>query len=151
MIEAKSNGRANGAAGGTSSGAFTDTNKNRDSLVPVPARAPDAACVHRGVVSAEVAKAFSGERGHPVYPIRLPSNTVSLSIGDLAPSAQTSNHRHAYESLVYVIEGEGHTDVEGQRFEWRATRSTCRPGAGTAMSRAPGARCATSRRRTCRC
>jgi quercetin dioxygenase-like cupin family protein len=122
--DASANG-ANGAptkaaAGGTSSGAFTDTNKNRDSLVPIPARAPDASCVHRGVVSAEVAAKFSGERGHPVYPIRLPSNTVSLSIGDLAPSGQTSNHRHAYESLVYVLEGEGHTIVEGDRFEWRA-------------------------------
>ncbi|MCU0684154.1 MAG: cupin domain-containing protein [Polyangiaceae bacterium] len=107
-------------ANGTSSGAFTDTSKNRDSLVPLPARAPDAACVHRGVVSAEVAAKFSGERGHPVYPIRLPSTTVSLSIGDLEPAGQTSNHRHAYESLVYVMEGEGYTLVEGERFEWRA-------------------------------
>jgi gentisate 1,2-dioxygenase len=66
------------------------------------------------------AEGFSSERGHPVFPVRLPSRSVSLSVGDLAPGAATSNHRHAYESMIYVIEGAGYTVIEGQRFEWRA-------------------------------
>lgn len=100
---------------------FTDTSQNRDSLTPTPSRAPGADCVHRDVTSADVpATDFSRERGHPVYAVKLPSNTVSLSIGDLDPSSSTSNHRHAYESLIYVISGHGYTVIDGQRFDWKA-------------------------------
>jgi gentisate 1,2-dioxygenase len=103
---------------------FTNTNQNRDSLVPVPARPVGPDCVHRDVTVVSVvdnpAANFSRERGHPVYAVKLPSNTVSLSIGDLDPGTATSNHRHAYESLIYVISGRGYTITEGQRFEWKA-------------------------------
>lgn len=100
---------------------FTNTNQNRDSLVPIPSRPPGPDCVHRDVTFVDTqAVDFSRERGHPVYPVKLPSNNVSLSIGDLDPGAATSNHRHAYESLIYVISGRGYTITEGQRFEWKA-------------------------------
>jgi quercetin dioxygenase-like cupin family protein len=100
---------------------FTNTNQNRDSLTPMPSRLPGPDCVHRDVALADTKAAdFSRERGHPVYAVRLPSNTVSLSIGELDPGAQTSNHRHAYESLIYVISGRGYTITEGQRYEWKA-------------------------------
>lgn len=100
---------------------FVDTTKNRNSLVPLPSREVDASCVHRGITrGAGASNAFSAERGHPVFPIKLPSTTVSFSVGDLDPGASTSNHRHAYESLVYVIEGSGYTVIEGQRFDWSA-------------------------------
>lgn len=102
------------------SGAFSDATRNRSGLVPRPARAPDATCVHRGVTEAGGSHRFSEERGHPVFPVQLPSTSVSLSVGLLAPSAATSNHRHAYESLVYVLEGEGHTVMEGATYAWRA-------------------------------
>ena len=65
---------------------FTNTKQNRDSLTPVPSRPPGPDCVHRDVTKVDtLAAEFSAQRGHPVYPIRLPSNTVSLSIGDLDP------------------------------------------------------------------
>jgi quercetin dioxygenase-like cupin family protein len=101
--------------------AFTNTAKNRDSLEPVPSRLPDGRCLHRDVANANRGgdNSFAAERGHPVFPVKLPSNTVSLSVGELAPGKATSNHRHAYESLVYVLEGEGYTIMEGQRFDWR--------------------------------
>jgi quercetin dioxygenase-like cupin family protein len=103
----------------STSGSFTDIERNRDSLIPVPAALPDASCLHRNVTTGQ-AQGFSSERGHPVFPIRLPSRAVSLSVGDLDPGARTSNHRHAYESMIYVIEGSGYTVIEGQTFEWRA-------------------------------
>ena len=100
---------------------FTDTAKNRDSLVPIPARPPGADCIHRNVKgAAEAGQRFSAERGHPVFPIKLPSSSVSYSIGELEPGAATSNHRHGYESLVYIISGHGYTIMEGQRYEWQA-------------------------------
>ncbi len=100
---------------------FVDTTKNRDSLVPAPSRPPAEDCVHRGVTGGDSPAAdFSKERGHPVYAVRLPSNTVSLSIGELDPGSATSNHRHAYESLIYVIAGRGYTITEGRRYDWKA-------------------------------
>lgn len=99
---------------------FTNTSQNRDSLVPVPSRPPGDDCVHRNVTAVDVAADFSRERGHPVYSVKLPSNSVSLSIGDLDPGACTSNHRHAYESLIYVISGTGYTITEGKRYDWKA-------------------------------
>lgn len=99
---------------------FTDTRQNRDSLTPIASRPPGSDCVHRNVVGTDIPAAeFSRERGHPVFAVRLPSNTVSLSVGDLDPGAHTTNHRHAYESLIYVITGKGYTIMDGQRFNWK--------------------------------
>jgi len=105
--------------GQSGSAAFADVNKNRNSLVPVPAQPPGPACLH-SAVSAGATTSFSAERGHPVFPVRLPSRSVSMSIGTLDPGRATSSHRHAYESLVYVTKGRGYTIMEGQRFEWKA-------------------------------
>ncbi len=100
---------------------FVDTSRNRDSLAPSPSRFPAEDCVHRAItMTGAPAADFSRERGHPVYAVRLPSNTVSLSIGVLEPGSATSNHRHAYESLIYVIEGRGYTITEGRRYDWKA-------------------------------
>jgi quercetin dioxygenase-like cupin family protein len=109
-----------GADANGRSASFVDTGRNRNSLEPQPARVPDERCLHQQVTRTGDSNAFSSERGHPVFPVRLPSNTVSLSIGDLKPDARTSNHRHAYESLIYVIAGKGYTLMEGQRFDWQA-------------------------------
>lgn len=102
------------------SAAFADTSKNANGLTPRPAKMPDASCVHHDVAKRGGENAFAAERGHPVFPVRLPSTSVSLSVGELAPGAETSNHRHGYESLVYVLEGEGYTIMEGERYDWRA-------------------------------
>lgn len=117
MSASKASGPAHASA---QSESFVDVRRNRDSLEPEPAAPVDERCVHRRVTQAGGDNGFSGERGHPVFPVRLPSNTVSLSVGDLAPGARTSNHRHAYEALIYVIAGEGYTIMEGKRFDWEA-------------------------------
>jgi len=100
--------------------AFTDTSRNLNGLEPRPARAPDQSCLHRQVVSAGAAASFSAERGHPVFPVRVPSRAVSLSVGVLEPGGQTGDHRHAYEATMYVLAGRGHSIVEGVRYEWSA-------------------------------
>lgn len=99
---------------------FSDTARNRSGLVPRPAREPDASCHHRGVLADEAAAAFSAQRGHPVHPVRVPARAVSMSVGVLEPGGRTSDHRHAYEAIMYVLAGRGHSIVEGVRYEWAA-------------------------------
>lgn len=101
------------------SAAFVAVGENRDSLEPVavPASGP---IVHRRVCEDREAREFSASRGHPVFPVKLPSTTVSFSVGELEPSAAASNHRHAYESLLFILEGEGWSIIEGERVEWAA-------------------------------
>jgi quercetin dioxygenase-like cupin family protein len=113
MAEAKEMERGSGSE------SFTDVSRNRNSLEVVPSRAPDASCLHRDIAGSSQAQAFSAQRGHPVFPIKVPSKSLSMSIGELAPGAGTSNHRHGYEALMYVIRGKGYSIVEGQRFDWK--------------------------------
>lgn len=92
---------------------------NRDSLEPIAVEC-EGQRVHRAVETAEQATSFSASRGHPVWGINLDSRNVSLSIGGLDGGCSTSNHRHAYETLVYVIEGAGYSIIENERVEWQA-------------------------------
>lgn len=112
---------------GDGSESFTDTSKNRNSLTVRPARQPDATCLHKAVRGSAASQGFSAERGHPVFPLRAPSKTLSCSIGELAPGEKTSNHRHAYEALMYVISGKGYSLIEGQRFDWEQGDSLYTP------------------------
>jgi len=98
---------------------FTSTAINRDSLVPL-ATIADGDILHQGVCISKEANKFSASRGHPVYPIKLPARTLSLSIGDLSPGQFTSKHRHAYESLIYIIQGSGYSVIEEKRVPWKA-------------------------------
>ncbi|WP_428267000.1 cupin domain-containing protein [Haliangium sp.] len=104
----------------TRSESFVDIDRNRNTLVPRPAGRVDESCLHRQVMRTGEDNGFSDQRGHPVYPVRIPSKSVSLSVGVLHPGTKTSNHRHAYESLIYITEGSGYTIMEGQRFPWQA-------------------------------
>lgn len=104
---------------GAGSAGFVQTDRNRDSLTPEPAE-PVGGAVHHQVAAGSVADDFSRSRGHPVYPVSVPSRALSMSVGALAPGAATSDHRHAYETLVYVLEGRGYSVVEGARLDWSA-------------------------------
>jgi pyrroloquinoline quinone (PQQ) biosynthesis protein C/quercetin dioxygenase-like cupin family protein len=105
------------ATGGSSS--FVDTTRNQDSLEPRPVEVEPGELIHRQVGRGGAAEEFSRSRGHPVYEVSLPSRSMSFSIGELAPSQATSNHRHAYETLIYVLQGSGWSVIEGRRVEWR--------------------------------
>jgi quercetin dioxygenase-like cupin family protein len=99
---------------------FTDTERNRGGLDPRPAELPDERCLHAGVLRTDAAEGFSRERGHPVFPVRVPARSVSISVGVIEPGEQTGKHRHAYEAVMYVMAGRGHSVVEGTRYEWQA-------------------------------
>lgn len=76
--------------------------------------------IHRNVEGEGVHSHFSEERKHPVHFIDLPSKNVSMTIGGLLPNQVTSRHRHTYETVLYVIEGSGWTEVEDKRIAWKA-------------------------------
>lgn len=76
--------------------------------------------IHRYVEQAGEHDQFSTERKHPVFFVDLPTKNVSMTIGGLLPGQLTNRHRHTYETVLYVIEGSGWTEVEEERVEWKA-------------------------------
>ena len=76
--------------------------------------------IHRDVEQAGTHDQFSAERKHPVFFVDLPSKNVSMTIGGLLPDQITNRHRHTYETVLYVMEGPGYTEIEDTRVEWKA-------------------------------
>jgi gentisate 1,2-dioxygenase len=76
--------------------------------------------IHRQVTAARADASFSAERKHPVHLVDLPSRTLSLTVGGLVPGGRSGRHRHNYETILYVLKGEGVTVIEDQRISWRA-------------------------------
>jgi mannose-6-phosphate isomerase-like protein (cupin superfamily) len=76
--------------------------------------------IHRQVESAGEQDEYSKERKHPVFFVDLPSRCISMTIGWLDPGQSSNRHRHTYETVLYVLEGEGYSDIHGQRVEWKA-------------------------------
>ncbi len=76
--------------------------------------------IHQNVEQAGVHGQFSTERKHPVFFVDLPSQNISMTIGGLLPSQMTNRHRHTYETILYVIEGSGYTEIEDSKVEWQA-------------------------------
>jgi quercetin dioxygenase-like cupin family protein len=76
--------------------------------------------IHRDVEKTAHETKFSAERKHPVFVVDLPSKTISMTIGGLEPGQTASKHRHTYETILYVLEGEGFTMVEDRRVDWKA-------------------------------
>lgn len=76
--------------------------------------------IHRNVESEGVHNEFSKERKHPVFFVDLPSKNVSITIGGLLGGQVTNKHRHTYETMLYVVEGSGWTEIEAKRIEWKA-------------------------------
>ena len=63
---------------------------------------------------------FSAQRGHGVAIVDLPSKTISLTVGHLSPQQSTRRHRHNYETILYVIKGQGYSMIEDLKVEWTA-------------------------------
>lgn len=76
--------------------------------------------IHKNVEQAGMHSQFSKERKHPVFFVDLPSKNVSITIGGLLAKQVTNKHRHTYETMLYVLEGTGWTEIEGQKIEWQA-------------------------------
>lgn len=77
---------------------------------------------HPGVCTSQNAgaKHFSDERKHPVYLVDLPTKSISMTIGIIQPGQHTNRHRHNYESVIYVVKGEGTTFIEDHEIIWKA-------------------------------
>ena len=63
---------------------------------------------------------FSKEIQHSCYIAKLPSHTASMNVGIVVAGVTSGNHRHYYESLIYIIKGNGYSVVEGNKVEWEA-------------------------------
>lgn len=92
-----------------------DFGKTTDTL---EADMPDK-LIHKNVTSTEALDGeFSKERKHPVFVVDLPTKNISMTIGGLEPGQSTNNHRHTYETVIYILEGHGYSVVEGRRVDW---------------------------------
>ena len=80
----------------------------------------EASLIHEQVLESGVRDEFSKERHHKVAVVELPSKTISLTIGELEPLQITNMHRHNYETILYIAEGQGYTIVENLKIPWRA-------------------------------
>jgi quercetin dioxygenase-like cupin family protein len=76
--------------------------------------------LHENVLGSDEAGEFSSERRHPVHVVDLPSKTMSMTIGGLGPGQSSNRHRHTYETIIYILSGEGHSVIEDRVVRWRA-------------------------------
>lgn len=74
---------------------------------------------HPHVEDAGRNEGYSQERKHPVFFVDLPSHAISMTIGWLEPGQSSNKHRHTYETILYVLEGEGYSDIQGRRVPWK--------------------------------
>lgn len=43
---------------------------------------------------------------------------LSIALFQIPPGGKQANHRHPGEALLYIVEGRGHSMVDGERYEW---------------------------------
>lgn len=72
--------------------------------------------------ASEVEELNDPERGQKEwYPsAKLDAKTIGFHIHELAPGQRSGTHRHTCEALLYIIEGQGATTIDGERVSWRA-------------------------------
>ena len=54
------------------------------------------------------------------HEVDLPSNTLHMNICEYKEGSKSEHHRHAYEAILYIVEGEGHTMISGEKIDWKA-------------------------------
>jgi quercetin dioxygenase-like cupin family protein len=61
------------------------------------------------------------ERGNSqAWPTKeLGAVTMSIHLSDIPAAKKTAYHRHTSEAVIYIVDGEGHTEVEGEQLNWR--------------------------------
>jgi mannose-6-phosphate isomerase-like protein (cupin superfamily) len=58
------------------------------------------------------------DRRHPGRDVDIPLRTIQLHIGRLDPGQSTNLHKHHNEAAIYIIEGAGHSEVQGEKIPW---------------------------------
>ncbi len=44
---------------------------------------------------------------------------ISIAMFEIAPGRAQSKHRHPGEAILYIVDGEGHSVIDGVRLDWR--------------------------------
>ena len=96
------------------------TSADFDRTPPRPCVVLPGKLAHRAVESDGQREGYSKERKHPVFFVDLPSHAISMTIGWLDPGQSSNRHRHTYETLLYILEGEGYSYIHGERVDWKA-------------------------------
>lgn len=84
---------------------------------------PSGALIQKQVLKSMLSQkeqSFSEKRQHSVRIIDLPSEILSMTIGELHQGESTRKHRHNYESLIYVFSGKGKSVIEDEEIHWEA-------------------------------
>ncbi len=45
--------------------------------------------------------------------------TMAMFIAEIAPAEKTGKHRHFNEAMIYILEGRGHSVIDGDQYDWR--------------------------------
>lgn len=91
-----------------------------DKTPPRPRVVMPARLAHRAVEKGGENAGYSRARKHPVFFVDLPSHAISMTLGWLEPGQSSNRHRHTYETLLYILEGEGYSYIHGERVDWKA-------------------------------
>ncbi len=97
----------------------TDVSEETENSIGNTRFKPSKYAIHRQIEDSQDEQ-FSKERQHPCYIAKLPSHTASMNVGVVVAGGTSGNHRHYYESLIYIIKGNGYSVVEGNKVEWEA-------------------------------
>lgn len=97
----------------------TDVSEQTENSIGNTRFIPSKYTIHRQIENS-IDEQFSKERQHPCYIAKLPSHTTSMNVGIIVAGGTSGNHRHYYESLIYIIKGNGYSVVEGNKVEWES-------------------------------
>jgi gentisate 1,2-dioxygenase len=50
----------------------------------------------------------------------VPTRMIDARVVEIGPGQTTSTHRHMHDAVVFVLEGQGRSTIDGQRVEWGA-------------------------------
>lgn len=105
-------GRANGSAqGNVDPRRAGKLHYHEDEVRPIEA----ATLVHRQPHADLYA---DSDRNHPGRDVDLPLRTIQLHIGMLVPGQATRLHKHHNEAALYIIQGRGHSEIQGEKIPW---------------------------------
>ncbi|MBO0748437.1 MAG: cupin domain-containing protein, partial [Acidimicrobiaceae bacterium] len=49
-----------------------------------------------------------------------PTRVLDATLHEVPPGATSTVHRHSWDAIMFVIDGRGWTEIDGQRIEWRS-------------------------------
>ncbi len=58
------------------------------------------------------------DRKHNVRDVSLPMRCFNVHISEIPVGAMSRLHKHHNEALIYIIQGKGHSMVQGERYDW---------------------------------